>query len=228
MTITVECGECGKGYKVRDEVAGKRFKCKKCAQPIRVPKEQVDSDDSFLDGIVEAEAEAPAYDDVDGEALPPAVRRKTKPKSKPREKRKKKRKQATGRDQTSVVMGVLCLLQGGGIYYLQWGFIGFSFLSLLLVAGALASLALDCAGVGILLRKNWGVRLAAISSIAALGVLALSTIYGLFSLFTMTMPGGSSIPWGMFFRATVASMLRSAAVPCVILWWSHQEPDLEE
>jgi len=109
MTITIKCGECGKGYKVSDEVSGKRFKCKNCGQPIHVPKKQFDSDDSFLDCLDEMEAEAPASDA--GEALPPAVRRKTKSRSKSRKKGKKKRSQAK-RSKITVANGLRCVLVG--------------------------------------------------------------------------------------------------------------------
>ena len=36
MTISVKCGGCGKVYKVPDDKAGKRFKCKECGFAIAV------------------------------------------------------------------------------------------------------------------------------------------------------------------------------------------------
>jgi DNA-directed RNA polymerase subunit RPC12/RpoP len=37
MTITVECGECGKALRVNDKYAGKRIRCPDCEEPISVP-----------------------------------------------------------------------------------------------------------------------------------------------------------------------------------------------
>src|SRR5579883_3384006 len=37
MSITFQCGQCGKQYTVGDQLAGKSVKCKNCGQPIRIP-----------------------------------------------------------------------------------------------------------------------------------------------------------------------------------------------
>src|SRR5436305_7088030 len=37
MAISFSCPQCGKGYKVKDELAGKTVPCKECAEPIRIP-----------------------------------------------------------------------------------------------------------------------------------------------------------------------------------------------
>ncbi len=38
MPIKVQCGSCGAGFKAKDELAGRRVKCPKCAQPIVIGK----------------------------------------------------------------------------------------------------------------------------------------------------------------------------------------------
>lgn len=37
MSISFPCGECGRRYELGDELAGKRFRCKKCASIVTVP-----------------------------------------------------------------------------------------------------------------------------------------------------------------------------------------------
>ena len=37
MSIAFSCPQCGKGYKVKVELAGKSVTCKYCSAPIRVP-----------------------------------------------------------------------------------------------------------------------------------------------------------------------------------------------
>jgi predicted Zn finger-like uncharacterized protein len=37
MPISVSCGECGTSYTVKDEAAGRKFKCRECSAVIEVP-----------------------------------------------------------------------------------------------------------------------------------------------------------------------------------------------
>src|SRR5438552_8916352 len=39
MAIMVECNSCGKQYNAPDSMAGKRVKCKQCAQVFQIPAE---------------------------------------------------------------------------------------------------------------------------------------------------------------------------------------------
>jgi hypothetical protein len=53
MPITFKCSECGKAYRVKTELAGKRFKCKGCGEPLQVPQtEQEPIDDSTGSGYL--------------------------------------------------------------------------------------------------------------------------------------------------------------------------------
>lgn len=56
MTIETECPECGKAYRIRDEMAGKRFRCKACQAAVTIPGlDEVnvidEGDDEFLGGL---------------------------------------------------------------------------------------------------------------------------------------------------------------------------------
>lgn len=45
MTIEISCPQCGEEFRVRDEAAGKSFKCKVCGTTIRIPEDDDDEDD---------------------------------------------------------------------------------------------------------------------------------------------------------------------------------------
>lgn len=45
MTIEISCPQCGEEFRVRDEAAGKSFKCKLCGTTISVPDDEPDDDD---------------------------------------------------------------------------------------------------------------------------------------------------------------------------------------
>ncbi|QDU79491.1 hypothetical protein Pla110_12010 [Polystyrenella longa] len=43
MSVTAKCGSCQKTYKVKDELAGKKFKCKQCGELVRIPTSNTSS-----------------------------------------------------------------------------------------------------------------------------------------------------------------------------------------
>ena len=47
MAISFSCPQCGKGYKVKDELAGKTVPCKECAEPIRIPPAILEAQAAF-------------------------------------------------------------------------------------------------------------------------------------------------------------------------------------
>lgn len=55
MAIQVSCSKCGEDYRVKDEAAGKTFKCKSCGTTIRIPE----ADDDDFDEEDEIEDELP-------------------------------------------------------------------------------------------------------------------------------------------------------------------------
>ena len=55
MTISFQCPDCQKSFRVRNELAGKRVSCKSCGKAIRIPSQkEVSSDDEFLSSLDEA------------------------------------------------------------------------------------------------------------------------------------------------------------------------------
>ncbi|MDB5336910.1 MAG: hypothetical protein JWN70_2529 [Planctomycetaceae bacterium] len=71
MSITVRCA-CGKKYQLKDDAAGKKFKCKECSEVVKVPDEQIDD----LEDVDEEE------DDWDDGEMKLPVRKKKKKSSK--------------------------------------------------------------------------------------------------------------------------------------------------
>ena len=59
MPISVTC-DCGKGYRVSDDKAGKRFKCRECGTLLEVPESKADISDETNrdDDDLEMEPEA--------------------------------------------------------------------------------------------------------------------------------------------------------------------------
>lgn len=53
MTIKVSCDICAKKYKVRDEAAGKRMRCKECGETITIPEPESDHDDDDFSKLLE-------------------------------------------------------------------------------------------------------------------------------------------------------------------------------
>lgn len=73
MPISVACGDCGKRYSIKDELAGKKFRCKGCEAIVEVPSAD-EPDDEYED----ADGDAEDYDDA------PPRRRKSVRASRPR------------------------------------------------------------------------------------------------------------------------------------------------
>ncbi len=128
MAIEVTC-ECGKGYRVSDGKAGKRFKCRDCGTLIQVP---------------EADDDHSEFGDTDqepmGEPLP--VRRRSKSASgSAKKKSRKKSAGSTGGTKRLLfvggAIGVVALI-GGGLVYASLKFSPQQMQVLGAVAGALA------------------------------------------------------------------------------------------
>lgn len=108
MTISAECGGCGRVYRVSDDKSGKRFKCKDCGQTIlvrRTKKKREGSDDDGCD--------VPAVSTSSGSAgLPP---RSTQSRSKSRS--NKRDRNAPGRRLPLLASGLLAVtIIVGGVF----------------------------------------------------------------------------------------------------------------
>ncbi|WP_339728453.1 DUF1559 domain-containing protein [uncultured Gimesia sp.] len=105
MTISFQCKKCGKNYKVSDDKAGKKIKCRQCSAPVRIPEAEVDD---FTDDWEEEAEETP---------LP---RRRARSASKSKPKPKRKNKSSSGLNQNLLIIGgiVAILAIGGGGYFM--------------------------------------------------------------------------------------------------------------
>lgn len=63
MTISFSCPECGRKYDLKDELAGKKIKCRGCEAAIRVPDNDDEDDFPDLDDAAEDESTGNAEDD---------------------------------------------------------------------------------------------------------------------------------------------------------------------
>ena len=82
MAIAISCGKCGKRYSVKEELAGKKIRCKECETLIAIPLP--DNDDDPFGGMKlksTGRAVDDEEDDDDGEDLRPVRRTKLKNKS---------------------------------------------------------------------------------------------------------------------------------------------------
>jgi dienelactone hydrolase len=80
VSLSVTCPDCGKAYKVKEELAGKTIRCRECQGKIRIPAAETEDESLDFDAS-EMEAEAPPED------LPPP-RSKSRPVPKPPPRRK--------------------------------------------------------------------------------------------------------------------------------------------
>lgn len=85
MSITTNC-RCGKKYQVKDENAGKQFKCKSCGASVRIPAGQIDDLEDYECDDIEDYVDDVGEDDLD-EFERPVPRQKKRTRFKSRKKR---------------------------------------------------------------------------------------------------------------------------------------------
>ncbi|QDU03592.1 hypothetical protein V6x_33140 [Gimesia chilikensis] len=109
MTISFECRQCGKKYKVGDDKAGKKIKCKECEAVMKIP---VPAGDDFLE----------AFDEEEEMDYSPPTRRRKKSPAKPAKSKRKKQTASKVKPGPLIAIGAVVLLLGGGGYFLlTWG-----------------------------------------------------------------------------------------------------------
>ncbi|QDT39972.1 hypothetical protein Pan241w_00250 [Gimesia alba] len=106
MSIKFQCKKCGKNYKVSDDKAGKKIKCRECAAPVKIPELEVDD---FNEDWEEED-----------EDTPPPPRRRAKSVSKKKSKSKARKKSSSGSNQGLLIVGCVVgvMIMGGVGYFL--------------------------------------------------------------------------------------------------------------
>ncbi|MEW4487299.1 hypothetical protein AB1L42_04410 [Thalassoglobus sp. JC818] len=112
MPIRATCRECGKSYNVRDELAGKKFRCKQCQKPVSVPQPAVLEEEEPEPEEDLWGSDFGSFDDEDDYLPPPPPKKKKK-------KRKKRRSSgaAAGAFKTALktIVGIISFLFMFGI-----------------------------------------------------------------------------------------------------------------
>jgi hypothetical protein len=108
MSITANCS-CGKKYQVKEDFAGKKFKCKDCGETVKVPAEQIDDLEDYEE------------DEEDEDDFDAPVRRPKKHGSSGRSKSVKRRSIPSGPNPILRVTGILFGILGfiiAVVYYI--------------------------------------------------------------------------------------------------------------
>ena len=109
MAIKLKCPKCGEPYKVADHRAGKKFRCRKCQGPVKVPVDMfaatLDKMEMGMASEMEAEGDAMSTEELmalseDGETVEEAGQSPGTPSA------------ATGPPWVAIVIGVIIV---GGI-----------------------------------------------------------------------------------------------------------------
>ena len=137
MPISADCPKCGKTYQVKDDFAGKKFRCKACEGVVSVPAAGGGSSGDPWDNL-DLNSFGDQERDEDGNELEPLAA--------PRRRSKGKKKSRGGGMPGTVIVALVCesiiiLLRGVGL-------IG-SLVSLDICGGAINLLGLTLAGVAV-------------------------------------------------------------------------------
>jgi hypothetical protein len=128
MSISVKCRNCGRSYSVKDEFAGKKFRCQECQTPVAVPEASDFEANDWDTGDADDDFGADNYDDYDdygdddARSLPPAPKRVPKKKKKPEPSKKTPKKRSSSSSSASEI-GPMIGKIGGGLFV---GLIAFS------------------------------------------------------------------------------------------------------
>lgn len=117
MVIETECPSCGKGYRVKDELDGRKIRCKKCGKPFKVEDFTAQQEDAWDADYADDEQGDEQYGDDYGAQTDPYAA----PASMPG--RKKKRSGGQSRSQIAsskkpawqFPVGILGILVGVGL-----------------------------------------------------------------------------------------------------------------
>ena len=209
MPIEFACDECDKQYRVRDDLAGRKIRCKECGTGLQIPSD-----------------EEPLFDEIDeDELISDAMPARRKPK-----KKKRKPSQQSG-IQTNVtfvnklqltalvLIAVMVFQAFGSLYFAAalfagaFGGIGHAFIAIGAIASFLAKVALLIGGIGILQKEAYGAPLAE-KGAWALIVIALISIPGAM----LTMSKFESATLAPYITRSIISAILSMALPGALIY----------
>jgi hypothetical protein len=120
MPISAKCKNCGRGYSVKDEHAGKKFRCQECQAAVSVPVPKPKADDYAADDWEADDFSTQDYEDYDdygdyeSDQPPPPPRRAVK-KKKPAAKKKPAKKRSSASSESGGI-GAMIGKIGGGLF----------------------------------------------------------------------------------------------------------------
>lgn len=95
MPIKAKCRKCSKVYNVKDDLAGKKFRCKECSSPVTVPTPKVEVPAEPEEDLFASDDFGSFDDDYDDEFDDFVPTKRASPKKKPVVKKKKKKKRSS-------------------------------------------------------------------------------------------------------------------------------------
>lgn len=214
MPITIECDGCGKTYRVKEQLIGRRIKCKACDEPIKVtdPEEL----DEFEDlGAFDEDEEFEAR-------LPTRSPRKKKKAQKSAQPAAGLQAFNTFKTIVMVLIGIVVigfgrsLAYSGGFFMLRIiGGAGSAAMMILGLANLVTVTALGIGGLGIFQRQDWGDRVTWAGALGMAGVTIVGTIVTAFWLTTLGEKfGGIGVASG----SLVAGCAYGCVIPGAILY----------
>ena len=117
MPISATCPKCGRTYSVKDEHAGKKFRCQGCQEAVTVPMPQAQDDwetddfGDFDDAGYDDYEDGGDYDDYESDR-PAPVRRRSPKKKKPAAKAKRPKKRSSSGSGSGAAVGKIL----GGVF----------------------------------------------------------------------------------------------------------------
>lgn len=127
MAISTECPSCGRSYRVKDELDGRKIRCKDCGEPFQIQDVNAVQEDNWDDDYADDSygAQDQYADDYAGSAPTPRRRKKSSGK-KTRSSKKSPTKSSSSKPAWHLPVGILGIilgvaLTGFGIYSITQG-----------------------------------------------------------------------------------------------------------
>lgn len=103
MPISADCPQCGKTYRVKDELAGRKFRCQACRGVVSVPAAKAASGDPWDNLDLDSFQDQANPDEYEFETPPAPRRRKSR-----RKKRSRSRRSGGGGLPVGVIIAIAC------------------------------------------------------------------------------------------------------------------------